>query len=303
MSSETKFESNAASKPLVSIITPTFNSMTGTRNINKTLKSLMEQTYQNTEILVIDNFSSDTTYEVCKKYPIRFFQLNGGRSKARNHGINKMRGDYALFIDSDHILTPKVVEECVNQTLCFNADCIIVPVKFVSNKKSHMRCSQMRNLEFKLGLGMQTFILFYSRKLIQNIRFPESVELGEDMIFASRALKNKPRISRIRSVIYHIEDGTATNLVLRSWIYGKKFRATISEIGSTESTRLIVNLSALNIRKLIKLIRIVSNGSNTLMTISRFLFYILLKHLSFGMSYGLFLLARAKALRGSSRRF
>ena len=221
MSDRNKFEKNAASKPLVSIIIPTFNSMAGTKNVNKTLKSLMEQTYQNIEILVIDNFSSDTTYKVCKNYPIRFFRLNGNRSKARNYGINRMRGDYALFLDSDHILTPKVIEECVNQALRFNANCIIVPVKFVSNKKSHIYCSHMRNLEFKLGLGMQTFILFYSRNLMQDIRFPESVELGEDMIFSSRVLKNKPRISRIRSVIYHIEDGTATSLVLRSWSYFK----------------------------------------------------------------------------------
>jgi hypothetical protein len=105
-------------------------------------------------------------------------------------------------------------------------------------------------------------------------------------------LGNKPKVSRIRSVIYHTEDGTATNLVLRSWSYGKKFRATISEIGSSQSTRLIMNLSALNIRKLIKLVKIVSNGPNPLMTISRFIFYILLKHLSFGISCCLFLLEK-----------
>jgi len=288
-----KFETNVASKPLVSIIIPTFNSMTGTKNINKTLKSLMEQTYRNIEILVIDNFSSDTTCEVCKNYPIRFFRLNGNRSEARNYGISRMRGDYVLFVDSDHILTPKVVEGCVNQTLCFNADCVIVPVRFVSNRKAHVDCSEMRNLEFRLELGMQTFILFFSRNLIQSIRFPESVELGEDMIFSSRALKNKPTVSKIRSVIYHVEDGSVKNLVLRSWNYGKKFRSTILEIGLRDSIRFIQDLSALDIRKLAKLSKIVSNGSNTLITIFCFLFYILLKHLSFGISYCLSLLERS----------
>jgi len=292
MFDENKFEKNFASKPLVSVIIPTFNSMTGTKNVDKTLKSIMNQTYQNIEVLVIDNFSIDTTYNVCKSYPIRFFRLGGNRSKARNYGISRMRGDYALFSDSDHILTPKVVEDCVNQALHSNADCIIVPVKFVSGGKARIDCSQMRALESKLELGARTFILFYSKDLIRNIRFPESVELGEDMIFSSRALDNKPIISRVKSIIYHIEDESVKNLVFRSWDYGKRFRLTISEIGLRNSTRLISDLSALNIRKLVKGSKIISNDSNGLMTILCFSFYILIKHLSFGISYCLSLLEK-----------
>jgi len=275
-----------APQPLVSIIIPSYNSMTGTKNIDKTLGSIMDQTYQNIEVLVIDNFSSDATHQVCKNYSIRFFLLNGNRSEARNLGIRRMRGDYALFVDSDHVLTSNVVQDCVSQALCEGADCIVIPVKFMGNRKTRIDCSRMRNLEFGLQLGIQTLILFYSRKLIRTIRFPESVELGEDMIFSSRALKSKPIISRIDSAIHHIEDGSVKSVILRSWNYGKKFESTVSEIGLRNSTSFILDLSALDIRKLARLGRLVSNGSNArARTIFQFLTYVAFKHMSFGMSY------------------
>lgn len=282
-----------APKPLVSIIIPTFNSMTGTKNIDKTLESLMRQKYQNTEVLVIDNFSTDNTYEVCKVQPIRFFRLRGTRSEARNYGISKMLGDYAFFVDSDHILTPKVVEDCVNETVNFGADCILVPVKFVNEKKCFLDCSQMRNLEYKLGLGILTFFLFYSKNIIQDVKYHENVELFEDAIFFSEILKKKPKVSHIRSFIYHIEDGTVKNLILRSWNYGKKLRFTKAEIGLSDSLKYIQDLSAVNARILNRLCKTILNESNDLTIFFLFLLYILLKYLSFGISYCFSLLEKS----------
>jgi glycosyltransferase involved in cell wall biosynthesis len=288
-----RLEQNGTSKPLVSIIIPTSNSMTGTKDINRTIKSIINQTYQSVEVLVIDNFSSDDTFKVCKKYRIRFFRLKANRSKARNYGISRMLGDYALFLDSDHILTPKVVEDCIEQSIHFGADCVLVPVKFVSNRKSFLDCSQMRNIEYKLGLGKQTCLLFYSKSMIQNIRYHENVELFEDAIFSSEVLKKQPKVSRITSFIYHIEDGTIKNLILRSWNYGKKLRFTMAEIGFRDSARFILDLSALNVRTLTKSSKIILNDSNSLITMFHFLIYVLLKHFSFGISYCLSLMERS----------
>jgi hypothetical protein len=281
----------AASKPLVSVIIPTFNSMTGTKNIEEALNSIMNQTYRSIEIFVVDNFSSDATEEVCGGYSVRFFKFRGNRSQARNYGLDKMNGDYALFVDSDFVLEPTVVEECITECVRSKADCLAIPVEFVSKSTSRIDCSHMRNIELGADLGFQSTILFYSRELIRSVRFPESVELGEDMVFSSTVLKCKPRVSRISSLIYHIEDGTTRNLILRSWYYGKKFRSTISGIGSTDSTRLILDLSALNMRKLRKIVSAVSNTPGISFC---FLLYVLLKHSSFAMSYCLSLLTLTK---------
>jgi glycosyltransferase involved in cell wall biosynthesis len=285
--------SGATSMPSVSIIIPTFNSMTGTKNIEETLKSITSQTYPNVEILIVDNFSKDATHEICRRYPVRFFQLKGNRSQARNYGIDKMSGDYALFVDSDFVLEPDVVEECVSQSMHFKADCVVIPVKFVSKSMSRIDCSQMRNIELGADLGLQSTILFYTRELIRSIQFPESVEIGEDMIFSSIALERKPNVSRTSSMIYHVEDGTTRNLILRSWNYGKKFRSTISGVGARGSTRLILDLSALNVRKLRKIVSAVSDRPGTGFC---FLLYVLLKHSSFAVSYCFSLLTPSRQI-------
>lgn len=277
----TGLKNEASLNPLISIIIPSYNSMTGTKNIDKTLESLMNQTYHKIEILIVDNFSNDATYDICRNYPARFFRFRGNRSEARNYGISKMRGDYALFVDSDHVLMPRVVEECVQVSLYSKADCVIVPVTFISKTETRVNCSQMRNLEFRLKLGTQTLILFYSRDCIANISFPESVELGEDMIFSSKVLQNDPVVGRIKSCIYHFEDGTAKNLVSRSWSYGKKFRSTVSEIGPENSTKFVLSISTFNVTKMKKFAYIAPNFS----TLVCFSFYTIVKHFSFGMSY------------------
>lgn len=268
--------------PLVSVIIPAFNSMTSSKNIEQTLKSIVNQTYENIEVLVIDNFSSDSTPEVCKQYPIRFFQVEGNRSKARNFGIEEMKGDYALFVDSDHILDAKVVEECVSQVTHAGAECIIIPVIFVNTVESRLDCSQMRNLEFRVDLGTQTLVLFYSRILLSGISFPEDVELGEDMIFSSEVLAKKPTVARIHSAIRHLEEGSVRNVILRSWSYGKKFGSTISEIGSRNSTWFILSISPFAIGRIRK---IVVNVSDSPATFLGFSLYTVLKHFSFAISY------------------
>jgi glycosyltransferase involved in cell wall biosynthesis len=267
--------------PLISIIIPSFNSMSGNKNIGKTLESIKNQTYSNIETLVVDNFSTDSTVRTCKNYPARFFSIQGKRSLARNYGIANMKGDYALFVDSDHVLAENLVEECVKKALVYGADCIKIPVFCVNTARSYVDCSEMRNLEFKSGLGTQTLLLFFSKSLIDSIKFPESVEIGEDAIFSSRALALNPAISEINSTLLHIEEGTMTNLVRRSWSYGKKFRSTRKEIGSAESTRLLMGLSAFDLSKLRKVVFNISRSPNTVFS---FVPYITIKHYAFILS-------------------
>lgn len=268
-------------QPLVSIIIATFNSMSGTKNIQNTLQSIKNQTYHNIETLVIDNFSADSTSRVCESFGVRFFSLHEGRSQARNFGIRNMRGKYALFVDSDHVLSKTMVEDCVDKALRLGADCVLVPVIFVNVAKTLVNCSKMRNLEFKAGFGTQSLMLFYSAKLIGHIEFPLNVDLFEDMIFSSRVLRSQPVISNAKSYIYHVEDGSINKLILRSWGYGKKFRSTLREIGSADSTHLITGLSALNFTKIRKTISSISDSLNDTLS---FLLYIIVKHMAFAIA-------------------
>lgn len=100
-------------KALISIIVPAYNAQ---RYIEKCLNSLLEQTYEKIEILVIDDGSKDDTGPICDVYKERdtrikvFHVENGGVSRARNYGIAEAAGEYIMFVDSDDYVTDDYVE-------------------------------------------------------------------------------------------------------------------------------------------------------------------------------------------------
>lgn len=100
---------------LVSIITPSYNSA---RFIAETIESVMTQTYQNWEMLITDDCSSDGTVDIVKYYckkdaRIKLFVLerNSGAAIARNNSIKHAKGKYIAFLDSDDIWLPQKLEK------------------------------------------------------------------------------------------------------------------------------------------------------------------------------------------------
>ena len=97
----------------VSVVIPTYNSV---KYVTEAIESVLEQTYKNIEILVIDDGSTDNTKEVLKKYDdsiIYLYKENGGVSSARNYGIKKANGKYIAFLDADDVWMPEKIEEQV----------------------------------------------------------------------------------------------------------------------------------------------------------------------------------------------
>lgn len=100
--------------PLVSIITPSFNSG---KFIAKTIQSVQNQTYQNWELLIVDDCSTDKTVSIIQQFVtnderIRFFQLpkNSGAGVARDLALSKAQGDYISFLDADDLWKPFKLE-------------------------------------------------------------------------------------------------------------------------------------------------------------------------------------------------
>ncbi|WP_066219255.1 glycosyltransferase family 2 protein [Formosa haliotis] len=107
-------------KPLVSIIIPTFNRE---HLIGETLDSVLAQTYQNWECIVVDDGSTDKTEKVLQEYINRDKRFNyykrtnnylKGASGCRNNGIKLSKGDYLQFLDSDDILSDFKIESQIN---------------------------------------------------------------------------------------------------------------------------------------------------------------------------------------------
>lgn len=96
--------------PLVSVIIPTYNYA---NFLPTAIESVLNQTYKNFEIIIIDDGSADNTKQVCKEYGLvkYFYQKNKGLAAARNAGIQKSTGDYLVFLDADDWLEKDALEQ------------------------------------------------------------------------------------------------------------------------------------------------------------------------------------------------
>jgi len=106
---------------LVSIVTPVYNSA---RFISDTIDSIQSQTYKNWELLLIDDCSSDNSYEIIKSYMkddnrIKYIKLekNSGAAISRNTGIKNAKGRFIAFVDSDDLWKSRKLEVQVNYML------------------------------------------------------------------------------------------------------------------------------------------------------------------------------------------
>ena len=101
--------------PLVSIITPSYNSET---YIDETILSVLAQTYQDWEMLIVDDSSTDKSLEILKSYALQDTRIkllineeNLGAAESRNKAVEASLGDYIAFLDSDDIWLPLKLEK------------------------------------------------------------------------------------------------------------------------------------------------------------------------------------------------
>jgi glycosyltransferase involved in cell wall biosynthesis len=97
-------------EPLVSVIVPTYNS---SKFLDQCLQSIINQSYTNIELIVVDNNSTDNTKIIAQKYTKLVFNKGPERSAQVNYGVTKSSGEYVYKVDSDFVLDPKVVQECI----------------------------------------------------------------------------------------------------------------------------------------------------------------------------------------------
>lgn len=106
----------STSKPVVSVITPTFNRAAF---LPQAIESVLGQTFADLELLIIDDGSTDNTRQLVEGYAqdkrIRYFyQENQGQSIARNRGLQEARGEFVCFLDSDNAWMPDKLEKSVS---------------------------------------------------------------------------------------------------------------------------------------------------------------------------------------------
>ena len=132
---------NSKSPPLVSVIIPTYNHA---NFLGKALESIIHQTYNNWEAIVIDNHSTDETNKVIDKFKdsrIQYFKISndGIIAKSRNFGINAAKGDWIAFLDSDDWWTKDKLEICL-KNIDEEVDFIYHKLEIIyDNSKSYLK--------------------------------------------------------------------------------------------------------------------------------------------------------------------
>lgn len=204
-------------QPLVSVIVPTKNSE---QFIEQCLKSIKEQTYQNIEIIVVDNNSTDKTKEIALQYTDKVFNKGPERSSQRNYGAKVSNGEYVFFVDSDMVLSPYVVEECIKS----GSDAVIVPEESFGTT-FWAKCKRMEK-ECYTKFGGFDAARFINKEVFNKIGgYDERMIAGEDWDLHIRLSEVTKSIDKISSFIYHNEgDLRLIGTVKKKMYYGKNIK-------------------------------------------------------------------------------
>ena len=196
----------------LSVIIPVFNSG---QYIKKCLHSLLNQTFQDFEIIVVDDGSDDDSRQIVesllsdKENCLILSQKNGGASAARNAGISYAKGEWITFVDSDDFLTPDYLERLVNASE--SCDLLVSGIVFMNKNREinrvcppELECtlSDIKHDScFLLDYAISSVGKLYRKSIIDNhkLRFDETMTTAEDRDFNIDFLS---RINKIRSIPY-----------------------------------------------------------------------------------------------------
>lgn len=194
----------------VSVIIPMYNSE---KYIKNTINSVIEQTFNDWELIVVDDGSSDNSIEVAKSFNderIRLIEsLNGGASSARNIGIDNASGEYITFLDSDDLYDRNYLEKLFRFN---NYDLVVCGIKRIINDKTEAFCAEFtyNNIPNNILDIIQSGMLnspvnkLYKKAIIDkyHLKFDISMEIGEDYNFNFRYLEYCESIKCINDLLY-----------------------------------------------------------------------------------------------------
>ena len=227
---------------LISIIIPVYNVE---KYVGKCLDSIINQTYKNLEIIVVNDGSKDNSLEIIKEYLkkderiILIDKENGGLSDARNKGIAKAKGKYYMFIDSDDFADQNMVQVLYDNIKKYNKEISICnryyyyedgqkKLRFKNNNevKNLNKEESLINLINFCDFDMSAWAKLYDAKLFKKIEFPVG-KLSEDyyIMYQLFDLSNGV-VYDSRPLLYYLQQRkgsiTKNNKIILDYIYASK---------------------------------------------------------------------------------
>ncbi len=205
-------------KPLISIIVPVYNVE---KYIRRCVESLINQSYKNLEIILIDDGSPDNSGAICDEYAERDSRIkvihkeNGGVSSARNVGLDSASGEYIGFLDSDDFIAPEMYEVLYSNLTENDADisaggCTIENSvgEFIPHykydvtetlDKAQTISEMLKQVKYTCSLCDKMF----SSKLIGEVRFDVNISHNEDLLFVYQLMKKSRKAVYTSKPMYY----------------------------------------------------------------------------------------------------
>lgn len=200
----------------ISIIVPVYNSE---KYISACIESVLNQEYQNWELILVDDESSDSSMDICSQYSndqriILAPKRHAGVAEARNYGLKMACGSYIIFLDSDDELEKHACENLINSIE--ETDLCVSGYKrlYSSGKEEFMYSSyyqgRMEDMDYYFNEFMSKSLFqapwckLYKKKIIDdnNLSFPSDLSYGEDASFVYDYLSKANTLTVIQTITY-----------------------------------------------------------------------------------------------------
>lgn len=199
----------------VSVIVPVYNVE---KFLDKCVGSIVNQTYSNLEIILVDDGSPDNCPAICEEWAKKDSRIkvihkeNGGLSSARNAGLDIFTGEYVMFVDSDDWIDENTVEIFIQTSENETADIVCGGMCFEYMNDTHSAL-QIQNASYKGEEIARNLLLdnirpevcgkIYLRDLIRQFRFDEKIRYAEDLHFNFYLMMKANKLVAIDFPSYH----------------------------------------------------------------------------------------------------
>tara|TARA_B100000963_G_scaffold237714_1_gene207864 strand:- start:7181 stop:7942 length:762 start_codon:yes stop_codon:yes gene_type:complete len=240
--------------PKIDIILPNFNSE---KFIEKTIKSVINQTYHNWKLIIVDDFSNKRTVNILKKIiknkKIKVFWLkkNKGAGFCRNYAITKSKSPYLAFIDSDDIWKKNKLKDQMSFMKRNNYTFTYTNYETFGKKKIKIiNPSKLNFSEFIRNTSIATSTMMIKRSEIKNIKFTNT-KICEDYFFKCKLLKKTKYAYCLKNYLtkYRIRDNSLQSSNLRNFYWIWKINKNLNNLNFFDNFLSLFSISINSLRK------------------------------------------------------
>ena len=244
----------------ISIIIPVYK--TEESHLRRAIESVIKQSYREIEIILVDDGSPDQSGVICDSYASIDSRIqvihkgNGGVSSARNCGIEIATGDYIFFVDSDDTLKKDAIEVLLLTAKNTNSDITICSCRHVKKQNQDMdtedcdraqgclktveAAEAIRNLSYNVHVYEEleptaVWGKLYKKSVVQNLKFNENMNIGEDFVFNYFAICNSITVTYCSLKLY--DYNFVESSLMNNKVYSPKLMQSFEELVKFEESQ------------------------------------------------------------------